>query len=108
MEEKQKPVSIVQQMKQLALQQKREQFVEEQAGTSVATCPQCAAGRAKHDGLTTCAYCGFEYTQAILTEGIHIRTTDNSRKGEDRPPHGQETSAFYYSAIKINNRTIHI
>ena len=88
MEEGQKPVSIVQQMKRLAMQQKREQFVEQQAASSVVTCPQCGAGRAKHDGLTACAYCGFEYTNAVLTDGIHIRETDNSRKGSSRTING--------------------
>jgi len=88
MEEQQKPLSIVQQMKQLAMQQKREQFVEQQAGSSVATCPKCGAGRAKHDGLTACAYCGFEYTHAALTDGIHIKDTDNSRKGSSQTING--------------------
>lgn len=90
MKEQQKPLSIVQQMKQLAMQQKREQFVEQQAGSSVATCPQCGAGRAKHDGLTACAYCGFEYTHTTLTNGIHIRETDNSRKEYSRTVNGGE------------------
>ena len=80
MEEQKKPLSVVQQMKRLALQQKREPFAEQEAGSHVATCPQCGAGRAKHDGLTACAYCGFGYTRTVLTDGIHIQQTDNSPK----------------------------
>lgn len=77
-------------MKRLAMQQKREQLVEQQAASSVATCPQCGAGRAKHDGLTACAYCGFAYTHAVLTDGIHIKDTDNSRTGSNRTVNGGE------------------
>lgn len=84
MGEQQKPLSIVEQMKQRALAQQRDKVVEQQAESTVATCPQCGAGRAKHDGLTACAYCGYEYTQAVLSDGIHIKETDNSRKATSR------------------------
>lgn len=42
------------------------------------TCPQCGAGRAKQDGVTHCAYCGFEFIAVQLTDGLHIRSSDNS------------------------------
>ena len=40
-------------------------------------CPNCGAGRAQQDGLTHCAYCGFEFMSVTLTDGIHIKTKDN-------------------------------
>lgn len=40
-------------------------------------CPQCGAGRAQQDGLTHCAYCGFEFMAVTLTDGLHIKKTDN-------------------------------
>jgi len=89
MGKQQKPLSIVEQMKQRALAQKRDKVVEQQAASTVATCPQCGAGRAKHDGLTACAYCGYEYTQATLSEGINIKETDNSRKATSRTVNGE-------------------
>lgn len=41
-------------------------------------CPNCGAGRAKQDGLTHCAYCGFEFLSVKLTDGIYIKKEDNS------------------------------
>ncbi|CAD0004139.1 hypothetical protein [Flavobacterium chungangense] len=41
-------------------------------------CPNCGAGRAKHDGVTHCAYCGFEFIQVKLTDGFYIKKEDNS------------------------------
>jgi len=46
----------------------------------VQTCPSCAAGRAKQDGLTHCAYCGHEFLQVSISDGLHLRKDDNSRK----------------------------
>ncbi len=40
-------------------------------------CPNCGAGRAQQDGLTQCAYCGFEFMSATLSDGIHIKAKDN-------------------------------
>lgn len=74
-----KPLSIVARMQQKALQQKREAFVEKKAGMNTMTCPNCGAGRAKEDGVTKCAYCGFEFISQKLTDGIHIKESDNSK-----------------------------
>jgi uncharacterized Zn finger protein (UPF0148 family) len=41
-------------------------------------CPNCGAGRAKQDGLTQCAYCGFEFLNIKLTDGVYIKKEDNS------------------------------
>ncbi|GGF23272.1 hypothetical protein [Flavobacterium limi] len=41
-------------------------------------CPNCGAGRAKQDGVTHCAYCGFEFIQVKLTDGFYIKKEDNS------------------------------
>lgn len=41
-------------------------------------CANCGAGRAKQDGLTHCAYCGFEFLNVKLTDGVYIKKEDNS------------------------------
>ncbi|MFW0738751.1 hypothetical protein [Flavobacterium sp. N502536] len=41
-------------------------------------CPNCGAGRAKQDGVTHCAYCGFEFITVKLTDGVYIKKEDNS------------------------------
>uniref|UniRef100_F4CFN0 Uncharacterized protein n=1 Tax=Sphingobacterium sp. (strain 21) TaxID=743722 RepID=F4CFN0_SPHS2 len=74
-----KPLSIVERMEQLALQQKREKFTEKEAGVTIIICPNCGSGRAKEDGLTRCAYCGFEFLTQKLSNGIHLRDHDNSK-----------------------------
>ncbi len=74
-----KPLSPVARMKQNALAQKREAFKEKQADMNTTTCPNCGAGRAKEDGITRCAYCGFEFIGRKLTDGIHITDNDNSK-----------------------------
>lgn len=51
----------------------------EDAGMKVRDCPNCGAGRAKHDGVTKCAYCGFEFMNIQLTDGIHVKKEDNSK-----------------------------
>lgn len=43
-------------------------------------CPNCGAGRNKQDGLTLCAYCGFEFIKGSLSNGIYIKKEDNSRQ----------------------------
>ncbi|OOV19265.1 hypothetical protein [Flavobacterium sp. LM4] len=48
------------------------------AQMSLKDCPNCGAGRAKHDGLTNCAYCGYEFIQVKLTDGFYIKKEDNS------------------------------
>lgn len=41
-------------------------------------CPNCGAGRAKQDGVTHCAYCGFEFLSVKLTDGVYVKKEDNS------------------------------
>lgn len=48
------------------------------AKMNVKDCPNCGAGRAKQDGLTHCAYCGFEFITVKLTDGVYIKKQDNS------------------------------
>ena len=48
------------------------------AQMSLRDCPNCGAGRAKQDGVTHCAYCGFEFIQVKLTDGFYIKKEDNS------------------------------
>lgn len=48
------------------------------ANMDVKNCPNCGAGRAKQDGITHCAYCGFEFIAVKLTDGIHLKKEDNS------------------------------
>lgn len=77
--DKDKPTSLVERLKQIALEQKREKMEVKRAASVVLQCPQCGAGRAKQDGLTKCGYCGYEFMAAKLSDGIHIKTEDNSK-----------------------------
>lgn len=81
MEEKKKTLSILEKMKLKAMEQKPYggEFLEEDAKVSARTCSNCGAGRAKQDGLTHCAYCGFEFLSVKLSDGINIKKEDNSR-----------------------------
>ncbi|HEX6432293.1 MAG TPA: hypothetical protein VF008_31590 [Niastella sp.] len=81
MAENNKPLSLLEKMKQKAVQQKSYggEFVEESAKMNAGTCPNCGAGRAEQDGLTHCAYCGFEFLSVKLTDGINIKKEDNSQ-----------------------------
>jgi len=80
MEEKKKPLSILEKMKQKAKEQKSYggDFVDEAAKVATRTCPNCGAGRAKDDGLTHCAYCGFTFLSVKISDGINIKKEDNS------------------------------
>lgn len=49
-----------------------------EAQMNVRDCPNCGAGRAKQDGVTNCAYCGFEFITVKLTNGVYIKKEDNS------------------------------
>lgn len=81
MEENKKPLSLLEKMKQKAMGQKSYGggFVEEEAKVGARACPNCGAGRAKQDGLTYCAYCGFEFLSVKLSDGINIKKDDNSQ-----------------------------
>lgn len=74
-----KPLSFVERIKQIALEQKREALKIKEADSSIISCPQCGAGRTKGNGLTRCAYCGYVFTSVVMTDGVHIKKTDNSK-----------------------------
>ncbi len=81
MEEK-KILSFAERMKQKALAQKNYGH-ELETGNGRATlktisCPNCGAGRAVSDGLTHCAFCGFEFISAVLTDGLYTTSKNNS------------------------------
>ncbi|HOA37479.1 MAG TPA: hypothetical protein PLQ32_05655 [Flavihumibacter sp.] len=81
MPDNEKPLSLLERMKQTALSQKSyggEAPPPEAASMAAHTCSQCGAGRAKQEGLTHCAYCGHAFMDVSLTDGIHIRKSDNS------------------------------
>ncbi len=79
--EKKSPLSLLQKMKQTAKEQKSYggDIEDEAPKVNVSTCPNCGAGRAQPDGLTHCAYCGFEFLSVKLSDGIHIKKEDNSQ-----------------------------
>lgn len=75
-----KALSFIEKLKLKSQQQKNYGGETENIGAklSVQDCPSCGAGRAKVDGLTHCAYCGFEFISTKLTDGIYIKKGDNS------------------------------
>lgn len=81
MEENKKPLSLLEKMKQKAMQQKSYggESIEESAKVNTRTCPNCGAGRTQQDGLTHCAYCDFEFLSVTLSDGINIKKEDNSK-----------------------------
>lgn len=81
MEEQKKPKSLLDKIKQKSQNQKTYggQYNEKPANLSIRACPNCGAGRANQDGLTHCAYCGFEFLSVKLTDGINIKSNDNSQ-----------------------------
>lgn len=80
-EDKSKALSFVERMKLKAKAQNREEniYTEREASIDVTVCPNCGAGRAKSDGLTACAYCGYKFVAVTLTDGLNIKKEDNSR-----------------------------
>ena len=76
-----KPLSFVEKMKLKAQSQKTygidENNAFKEAKMDASDCPNCGAGRAKHEGLTHCAYCGHEFLAVKLTDGIFIKKEDN-------------------------------
>ncbi|MGJ1430981.1 hypothetical protein ACR79M_03430 [Sphingobacterium spiritivorum] len=51
---------------------------EKEPELSIHPCPNCGAGRAQQDGLTHCAYCGFQFIKVRITDGLHLKREDNS------------------------------
>ena len=76
-----KVLSFIEKMKIKAQSQQNYggELVVKEASTTAATCTNCGAGRAKQDGLTKCAYCGFVFIAVELTNGLHITKDDNSK-----------------------------
>lgn len=79
-ENKSKPLSLIEKMKLRAKEQKTYGGEMEQKAASMdaVDCPNCGAGRAKHDGLTACAYCGFSFLSVTLSDGLFLKKEDNS------------------------------
>lgn len=75
-----KPLSFIEKMKLKAQQQVSYggEAKPESAKVDVTDCPNCGAGRTKQDGITYCAYCGFEFIRVQLGDGINIKKEDNS------------------------------
>ena len=81
-EENKKPLSLVERMKLKAQQNSKYggQFVVKKAEVSAQDCPNCGAGRAKHEGVTHCAYCGCEFIHQKIEDGLHLKKDDNSKR----------------------------
>lgn len=80
--EKKNTLSLLEKMKQKAQSQQPYggETQQKSASLQVRDCPNCGAGRAQQDGLTHCAYCGFEFINTPLSNGLHIKESDNSKK----------------------------
>jgi len=82
MENNEQPkLSFVERMKLKAFQQKSYggdiSGEENTPKMEARDCPNCAAPRAYTEGLTTCAYCGFEFIATKLSDGIHLKKENN-------------------------------
>lgn len=82
MSEGEKKMSFVERMKQRALEQEKfgGKMEDTAAEMKAQDCPNCGAGRAKHDGVTHCAYCGFEFINTTIGKGVYLSEKDNSKK----------------------------
>ena len=78
MAEEKKHLSFLQKLKEKQLQNEQQQ--KEAPKMAATACPNCGAGRAKQDGLTHCAYCGFEFISVELSDGLHLKKEDNSKQ----------------------------
>lgn len=79
-EDKKRTLTFLEKLKQQALGQQHYggDVPQEEAKMEARDCPNCGAGRAYRDGLTSCAYCGFSFMDIKLTDGIHIKKDNNS------------------------------
>ena len=84
MENNKKTLSLLERMKQKTQQQQKYggDQTEQDAKMKAKDCPNCGAGRAQQDGLTHCAFCGFEFMSVKLTDGINIKKEDNSQQNK--------------------------
>lgn len=75
-----KKLSMIERLKLQAKNQENlaGDFINKPANLETVDCSNCGAARAKHKGVTKCAYCGFEFITTTLDDGIHIKTSDNS------------------------------
>ncbi|MDR2210254.1 MAG: hypothetical protein LBO65_02120 [Spirochaetaceae bacterium] len=75
-----KTLSFLDKLKKTAAEQKNYLLYEKTTPPSLgaAVCPNCGAGRAKQDGLTHCAYCGHQFLDVELDDGIYLKKEDNS------------------------------
>jgi uncharacterized Zn finger protein (UPF0148 family) len=81
MSQENKALSFIERMKLKAQSQRNYggEIESKNASMKAVTCENCGAGRAKNDGLTKCAYCGFEFISTELSDGLYIKKEDNSR-----------------------------
>lgn len=79
MEEKKQPLSLIERLRRQAEAQQRDPLHMEDAQSHITVCPNCGAGRAKLDGITRCAYCGHAFITHQVSEGIQLKSTDNSK-----------------------------
>lgn len=82
MSQENKTLSFVEKMKLKA--QKQQVYggkaEDKQASLSIKDCPNCGAARAQQDGITHCAYCGFEFIGVKISDGINLKEEDNSHQ----------------------------
>jgi len=76
-----KTMSLLERLKNKAKTQEHYggRLEEKPAEMIIRDCPNCGAGRAWHDGITHCAYCGFAFIRVKITDGLNLKKEDNSR-----------------------------
>ena len=81
MAEEKKVNSFIEKMKQKAKTQEvyGGKLEDKSASLSIKDCPNCGAARAQQDGITHCAYCGFEFIGVKISNGINLKENDNSQ-----------------------------
>jgi uncharacterized Zn finger protein (UPF0148 family) len=74
------PLSLLERMKQKAKDQQSYGGKQQDSSANIKAkdCPNCGAGRAQENGITHCAFCGFEFMSVKLIDGINIKKEDNS------------------------------
>lgn len=81
MADEKKTLSFVEKMKLKAKNQEvyGGKSEDKPASLSIKDCPNCGAARAQQDGITHCAYCGFEFIGVKISDGINLKESDNSQ-----------------------------
>lgn len=79
MEEKQTTKSYLQRLKQQTSTDipYGGEAQESGPGMGAVNCPSCGAARAKTDGIKRCAYCGYDFLQVDLTDGLFLKKEDS-------------------------------